>query len=106
LVIGMGKQMRLRLLCAGVGLAVLPALNGLIFLIDRSSLWRAEWPLPLILLVFVLCPSILLVAVQALGGNVSEFWWVLAALINGTLYTAIGPAFWRLMKNIKESAVS
>jgi hypothetical protein len=69
LVIGMGKQMRLRLLCAGVGLAVLPALNGLIFLIDRSSLWRAEWPLPLILLVFVLCPSTLLVAVQALGGQ-------------------------------------
>jgi hypothetical protein len=43
---------------------------------------------------------------SSLGGSVSEVWWVLAALINGTLYAAIGPAFWRLMKNIKESAVS
>jgi hypothetical protein len=99
----MSHQMRLRLICAAVGIAVLPAFDALIFLLDHSSLRLAEWPLPLILLAFILCPSILLVAFQALGGNVSALWWVLAALINGTLYAAIGPVFWRLLRNIKKS---
>lgn len=98
--------MRLRLVCAAVGIAVLPAFDALIFLLDHSSLRLAEWPLPLILLEFILCPPILLVAFQALGGNVSPFWWVLAPLINGTLYAAIGPVFWRLLRSIKESIFS
>ena len=102
----MSHQTRLRLICAAVGIAVLPAFDALIFLLNHSPVRLAEWPLALDLLVFILCPSILLVTFQALGGNVSAFWWVLAALINGAFYAVIGPAFWRLMKNIKESALS
>jgi hypothetical protein len=95
--------MRLRLICAGVGVAVLPALEALIFLLDYSSLPHAEWPLPLISLAFILCPSILLIGILALGGSISAIWWVLASLINGAIYAAIGPVFWRLFMNIRES---
>ncbi|MGC2889527.1 MAG: hypothetical protein WB627_10700, partial [Candidatus Acidiferrum sp.] len=63
-------------------------------------------PMPLILLVFIFCPSVLLIAFQGLGGDVSAVWWILAALINGAFYAAIGPSFWRLMKNIRESVFS
>jgi hypothetical protein len=96
----MSHPMRLRLICAAVGIAALPAL---IFLLDHSPLRHGDWPLPLILLVFILCPSILLIGILGLGGSVSAIWWMLAYLINGAIYAAIGPAFWRLFRNIKES---
>jgi hypothetical protein len=99
----MRDQMRLRLICAAVGIAVLAAFDALIFLLDHSSLRLAEWPLPLILLAFILCPSILLIGILALGGSVSAIWWALASLINGAIYAAIGPVFWRLFRNIRES---
>lgn len=100
----MNNQVRLRLACAGVGLGVLPAFNGLIFLLDHSSLRHGEWPLPLILFVLIVCPALPVAVLPALGGDQSPLWWALAALMNGALYAAIGPAFWRLSKNIKDSA--
>ena len=80
-------------MCAGVGLAVLPACNALVFLHDHSSLNHAEWPVPLILLVFVLSPALPVAVLPALGGDESSFWWVLARLINGVIYAVIGPSF-------------
>jgi hypothetical protein len=95
--------MRLRLICAAVGIAVLPAFEALISLLDYSFLRHAAWPLPLILMAFILCPSILLIGILALGGSVSALWWAVASLMNGAIYAAIGPVFWRLFRNIKES---
>jgi hypothetical protein len=82
--------MRLRLICAAAGIAVLPAFDALIYLLDYSSLRHAEWPLPLILMAFIVCPSILLIGILALGGSISAIWWALASLINGAIYAAIG----------------
>jgi hypothetical protein len=47
-----------------------------------------------------------LAVLPVLGGDESSFWWVLASLISGAIYRVIGPSFWRLLRSIRESAIS
>jgi len=67
--------------------------------------------MPLILLVFVLCPPLLLVSFIAADAGDAGYRYLyislaLAGLLNGAIYAVIGPSFWRLLRSIRESATS
>jgi hypothetical protein len=97
----MSHQKGLRLVCAAIGVAVLPAFNGYVFLIDHFH--APAWPS---FLVFLLCPPVLFVNFLAADAGDDVYLYTglaIAALFNGGVYAMVGPAFWRLMKSIKES---
>jgi hypothetical protein len=102
----MRNHVRLRLVCGGVGLGILPAFELYVFLIDHLSPDLPKWPM---FSVFLLCPPVLFVNLLAAGrGDYAYLYTGLAivALLNGGIYAVVGPAFWRLSKNIKESVSS
>jgi hypothetical protein len=101
--------MRLRLLCAVIGAAILPAFD----LADRV-LWQWQvnlsawdWPLPAALFLFLVCPGLPLLVLYGLGGaGVPWVVYALVCLINGVWFALIGPPFWRLVTSIKASFLS
>jgi hypothetical protein len=104
----MSIQVRLRLVCAGIGLAILPAFDLYIFLIDHWFPHLPKWPM---FSVFLLCPPVMLanpLAADAGDAGVRDFYMmcVLAGFLNAGIYALVGPAFWRLCKNIREAVLS
>lgn len=98
--------MRVRLLCTVIGAAILPAfeLTDRILWCWHANLSAWDWPLPLVLLLFVISPGLLLLAFYALdGAGVPWVVYALVCLINGVWLALIGPPFWRLVTSIKGS---
>lgn len=101
--------MRVRLLCAVTGAAILPAFD----LADRI-LWHwhvnlsgQNWPLAAALCFFLVCPGLPLLVLYGLGGaGVPWAVYALVCLINGAWFALIGPPFWGLVASIKESILS
>lgn len=98
--------MRVRLLCAVIGAAILPACD----LADRI-LWHwhvylstQSWPLPTALCFFVVCPGLPLLVLYGLGGaGVPSVVYALVCLINGVWCAFIGPPFWRSVTSIERA---
>ena len=104
------KAGRIRLICAAIGGVILPTFD----LADRL-LWHAHvslsglsLPLPLVILICVVCPGLPLIAIYSEAGANGAFSLVysLACLIDGAWFALIGPPFLKLAASIKESVFS
>jgi hypothetical protein len=95
----MSKQTRVRLVFAGLGLAVTGIIVAYQFFIDYSSPHFLIWPW---ILAFIFCPpSLLSIPLSIAFFDAAEtgepgFYviWMLVGLLNSALYAGIGPAVW------------